>query len=119
MEFLKTKTSGKNVWIGGERTSVYPWRLFQWVDGTKFEYKNWDSRQPDNHDYKSHCIAWGTFGRPGKWHDAACRNAFTYICKKPASGNSFSFKTLLSLFLKRVLFINVGSIHSFQIKSLY
>ena len=96
MDFLTQKTIQMNVWIGGERKGA----SFQWLDGTNFDYENWDGGQPGSNDPRGeHCLSWGTFGNPGKWHDAWCGNIFTYVCKKSVSGNCNSVNKFNRTFL--------------------
>ena len=87
-EFVWSQTINKDMWwwIGGEKKE----NSFQWLDGTKFEYTNWDSNslQPDNLDGKENCIK--LINSLGSWHDASCEFIHTYVCKKPALGNCFS-----------------------------
>ena len=80
--FLVQLTHRKNVWVGGERKGA----SFQWLDGTEFDYENWDRGQPDNYDPWGNipnCISLPQeiYGKPGKWHDAHCGHSLTYVCK--------------------------------------
>ena len=98
MEFLTQKTHQKNVWVGGEKKGA----SVQWLDGTKFDYENWDDGQPAIYDrwgLPLNCLSWGAFGQPGKWHDAWCGNIFTYVCKKSVSGNCNSMNKFNRTFL--------------------
>ena len=87
MDFMvKGTTNTDGVWIGGERKE----NLFQWIDGTNFDYTNWDGSEPSNYSDEN-CILstyiWGT--GTGKWHDVPCGYKSAYVCKKSASGNLF------------------------------
>ena len=48
--FITEITGGHWAWIGGVRTGQGP-RDFSWEDGSKWEYTNWKSGQPDNFGY--------------------------------------------------------------------
>ena len=94
MDFVIKETTNTNgVWIGGERNG----NSFQWIDGTKFDYTNWDGGQPNDSGEK--CIVsthiWGA-GK-GKWHDCSCGYKLAYVCKKPAQGNSFKRLVYISI----------------------
>ena len=82
-----------NVWVGGERKGT----LFQWLDGTKFDYENWDRGEPNNNDADGeNCLAFSSliFGKPGKWHDRSCGNKYTFVCKKSAFSNCNSVNSM-------------------------
>ena len=96
MDFLTQKTTGMNVWVGGERKGKGT--LFQWLDGTKFDYENWDSGEPNDNGFFSseNCLAlsFHIFGKPGKWQDWSCENKFEFLCKKSAFGNCNSVNSM-------------------------
>ena len=48
--FITEITGGHWAWIGGVRTGQGP-RDFSWEDGSKWNYTNWKSGQPDNFGY--------------------------------------------------------------------
>ena len=89
MNFLRDQKifNSEFVWIGGEKNA----NSFQWLDGTKFNYKNWDDNEPDNLPFEN-CLLWKSFSSSTKWHDAECEREHVYICKKPASRKCFTFE---------------------------
>ena len=85
IDFLNRATTGtQGMWIGGQKKE----NSFQWLDGTKFDFTDWDGSQPNYFDGEN-CLVmtyiWETL--KGKWHDVTCGHAFAYACKKPAIGN--------------------------------
>ena len=54
---------------------------FSWSDGSKFSYKKWASRQPDNANNED-C---GTYKGNWGWNDLACHNKRRFICKMDSS----------------------------------
>ena len=75
------------VWIGGEKNG----NSFKWLDGTEFDYTNWDADQP-NHFSNENCLLWKSLSSSTKWHDARCDIEKVFVCKKPASRKYFTFE---------------------------
>ncbi|XP_057315128.1 C-type lectin domain family 4 member F-like [Hydractinia symbiolongicarpus] len=53
-------------------------RHFRWVDGTKTDYLNWASGEPNNLNNED-CVS---IDLKGKWNDNSCDTEFYFICKK-------------------------------------
>ena len=89
MNFLRDQKifNSEWAWIGGEKKG----NSFQWLDGTAFDYKNWDHGQPDN-QWWDKCILWKSLSSSTKWHGASCTREYPYVCKKPATRKCFTFR---------------------------
>ena len=86
-----------HLWIGLERRN----NSFEWTDGSTFDYKNWDTSQPDNLDDPTHkCVEIWDYRSPysliGRWHDTICTRKYSYVCKKPRSGNNVVIQKVVS-----------------------
>uniref|UniRef100_A0A8C4VEW9 C-type lectin Cal-like n=2 Tax=Gopherus evgoodei TaxID=1825980 RepID=A0A8C4VEW9_9SAUR len=71
-------TEKKPVWIGlSDPHRTLSWK---WTDHSLFNYKNWDTNQPDSPGANEHCVV---LESPGfqKWHDYPCTDRHAFICK--------------------------------------
>ena len=91
MEFLKNNIligNYKHVWIGGSETDG----KWSWVDGSKFDWKNWEASQPNAPiwaDSISDC-AYLWKEKQYLWADARCDSfVFPFICKSAAGKQNF------------------------------
>ena len=82
---LQDPTSVHRTWIGGKRNG----NEFQWIDGTPFEFDNWNTNQPNNYLGKEDCVE--IRSDPGKdwherWNDVPCESTAKFVCKKQPVG---------------------------------
>ena len=68
------------MWIGGERVGK---NSFKWIDGSEFDYENWDTNEPNNVDGKENCME--TYPN-GRWNDLPCDFSRPFVCKRRSSG---------------------------------
>ena len=90
---LQDAASIHETWIGGRRSGSN----FQWIDGTSFDYYNWNTGQPDNQGGKEDCImVYSDPGqsRDGKWNDVPCDVKKNFVCKKKPVGGRLSQKII-------------------------
>ena len=68
------------MWTGGKKN--YHSNTWGWVDGSNYDFTNWNSGQPDGGNVDNQqCITYWK-GRY-LWHDRPCRHwCFVTICKK-------------------------------------
>ena len=82
MDFLKDNIlieNNNNVWIGGFKIDG----KWSWVDGSKFDWSNWEKTQPKAPKYNdsiSECTYMWRNQRY-QWADAKCDWKFPFICK--------------------------------------
>uniref|UniRef100_A0A1I8NM55 C-type lectin domain-containing protein n=1 Tax=Stomoxys calcitrans TaxID=35570 RepID=A0A1I8NM55_STOCA len=76
---------GAFFWLGGndEFNVTSRERDFYWSpSGRKMDFSNWAEGQPDNDEYKEHCVhargIWAYF----RWNDYACDNRLGFICEE-------------------------------------
>nr|ACO82038.1 C-type lectin 5 [Perca flavescens] len=82
-EFLRTfikQVSGLNrrTWIGGS-DSVQE-GVWQWSDGSPFNYRRWHVGLPDNLFLVEHCLHMNFLGMT--WNDDWCAKIFPFLCSK-------------------------------------
>lgn len=80
---LMTTMMGKHhtTWLGGTKHSG----VFEWMDGTPWDYENWHRGQPNGHD--DECVYMGLLSsHPEEWHDGHCHTitsgGYNCMCKK-------------------------------------
>ncbi|XP_026129646.1 ladderlectin [Carassius auratus] len=84
--FLKTlvkKNSKGNTrtWIGAhDATKDFVWF---WSDGSKFEFSDWHTGEPNNYGGSEKCVEMG-YGGENRWNDAPCSTLLSFICYRPA-----------------------------------
>ena len=59
---------------------------WKWIDGTPFEFENWDIDQPI-HNPAEGCVEFVN----GKWHDFPCDFPRAFICQKTNGNNQMKF----------------------------
>jgi hypothetical protein len=71
-------TGFDEAWIGLNDLAAAD--MYEWTDGTPYEYMNWDSdtKQPDNPDHR--CVALGISRR---WFDYDCDEQRIFVCARP------------------------------------
>ena len=82
---LQDPTSVHRTWIGGKRNGD----VFQWIDGSDFQFYYWKANEPDNYQGNENCIE--IISDPGKeshdrWNDAPCESQGKFVCKKQPMG---------------------------------
>merc|ERR1712223_2320510 len=65
------------------------WKQLPMIDGTSFDYYNWNTGQPDNQGGKEDCIM--VYSDPGqawhdRWNDVPCDVKKNFVCKKQPLG---------------------------------
>ncbi|XP_078100718.1 galactose-specific lectin nattectin-like isoform X2 [Sander vitreus] len=71
----------KTSWIGG--FDAVKEGMWMWTDGSKFNYINWTTGQPDNIGGVEHCTSMNW--NEEKWNDSACsdpNNQTSFVCSK-------------------------------------
>ncbi|XP_027967029.1 bone marrow proteoglycan-like [Eumetopias jubatus] len=64
------------VWIGGRVVGWGPWKCFQWVDGSRWNFGYWAPGQPQARGGR--CVAQCTQG--GRWRVTCCHRRLPFIC---------------------------------------
>jgi hypothetical protein len=64
-------------WTGGSRPDSE--NGFEWNDGSKYNYTNWQSSNPTSLTPSRDCIA-STISN-GRWLNVECTKKFTFVCK--------------------------------------
>ena len=93
-----SNVSSSRTWIGGERNG----NSFRWIDGTSFDFDNWNELEPNNEGENENCIE--VYTAPGdikhnKFNDKACNLMGDFICKKQPMEGTYS-KRILMHYLK-------------------
>lgn len=76
VEELLVRTPVEYPWIGAYLVSA-ELKEWKWIDGTPFEFENWDIDQPI-HNPAEGCVEFVN----GKWHDFPCDFPRAFICQK-------------------------------------
>ncbi|XDV14631.1 hypothetical protein PO909_014853 [Leuciscus waleckii] len=64
-------------WIGAhDAPQEYMWF---WSDGSKFEYNDWNTGEPNNYGGSERCAEMG-YGDEKRWNDAFCGTRLPFIC---------------------------------------
>ena len=72
-------------WIGGQRNGS----TFEWIDGSTFDFNNWNPNEPNNFGGQENCIH--IYTRNGKWNDIRCNGKLTFVCKRQLGKKWLSF----------------------------
>ena len=81
MDFIceLTKNVTGNIWIGGKlEWYVNPFE-YEWTDGSKFDYTNWNDGEPN---YDGKFLGIEIYADSCKWNDVVWNANNYYICKK-------------------------------------
>ena len=97
LDFIVTlvdSSINSGIWIGGERDG----NSFRWIDGTSFDFDNWNEDQPDN-EYKDtrgyqNCLE--ILSKRYGFNDYWCEAKKSFICKKQLMGGMY-FKIYLDI----------------------
>ena len=72
-DFIVSFKGQNYIWVGGNKSKDD----FSWIDGTSFNYFEWDSGQPSNGT--QNCLM---ISRPvKKWHNGFCNESLQSVCK--------------------------------------
>ncbi|RWS25360.1 macrophage mannose receptor 1-like protein [Leptotrombidium deliense] len=77
-------------WLGGVALATNV-KGHAWLDGSPFNYSNWNSGQPDEH---SHCVILAFYN--GLWSDWYCHKGAAMLCQKPKTTATFGTETLVT-----------------------
>ena len=83
-EFLTAAFEGQQFWIGANDDAEEG--TFVWEDGNRFNYTNWDFRQPNNWS-RYPGASWGDgedcvmVNEDGEWDDNLCSSTYQFACK--------------------------------------
>ncbi|KAJ8008504.1 hypothetical protein DPEC_G00105570 [Dallia pectoralis] len=64
------------LWIGGSARAGQ----WSWVDGSKFNYKNWAKGKPENFDPERKSCIQMNYGEKQRWNDETCVKKFPSLC---------------------------------------
>ncbi|XP_067261102.1 ladderlectin [Chanodichthys erythropterus] len=80
--FVKKQSSRTTrSWIGAhDATKAFVWF---WSDGSKFEYSDWHTGEPNNGANAERCVEMG-YGDEKLWNDARCESRLPYVCYRVA-----------------------------------
>ncbi|XP_064409055.1 lectin-like [Latimeria chalumnae] len=68
-----------SVWIGGH--DLFKDRSFSWTDGSKWDFQNWHSGEPNNYlGQREACVEFN-FDRSKMWNDSKCFEKHSFMCK--------------------------------------
>ncbi|XP_051767806.1 ladderlectin [Ctenopharyngodon idella] len=80
--FVKKQSKGNTrSWIGAhDAPQAFIWF---WSDGSKFEYNDWHTGEPNNGGDAERCVEMG-YGDEIRWNDARCETHLPFVCYKMA-----------------------------------
>ncbi|XP_028446126.1 galactose-specific lectin nattectin-like [Perca flavescens] len=77
-EFIyKVTGANRESWIGG--FDAVKEGVWQWSDGSNFDYKQWATGQPDNAGRVEHCLE---MNYQDKLNDRPCQTVYPFVCSK-------------------------------------
>ncbi|XP_067298921.1 ladderlectin [Pseudorasbora parva] len=80
--FVKKHSTGiTRTWIGAHDAPQE--LIWFWSDGSKFEYNDWHTGEPNNGGGAERCVEMG-FGDEKRWNDARCDTRLHFICCRVA-----------------------------------
>nr|ABP94102.1 venom C-type lectin mannose binding isoform 5 variant 1 [Pseudechis australis] len=68
-----------DVWIGLNDPRKN--RMWEWTDGTDYNYTSWRMLEPSNADRGKYCTKLTSFSRHYRWEAAECESKNFYVCK--------------------------------------
>jgi hypothetical protein len=82
------------IWLGAQRNRSLAGLVFEWTDGSPFNYSNWRAGEPNDFGGAESCVTMGkvvmtTMQYSMEWNDARCNFAVPYICERPMSGGAY------------------------------
>ena len=85
-DFIRKMSGDSAIWLGGSDHKKE--RTWQWIDGTKWSFKNWFINEPSGDgDCMEMYKGWN-----GKWNDKPCHYKIHAVCKK---SKNFSVTNLI------------------------
>nr|QNH72435.1 toxin candidate TRINITY_DN18450_c0_g1_i1.p1 [Pachycerianthus borealis] len=80
IKYMVSSSQKRKFWIGlNDRKSEDVW---EWTDGSKDEYRLWQTGQPNDISGDQDCAELGTYDMDGTWNDSKCENKNWFICKR-------------------------------------
>ncbi|XP_059214274.1 galactose-specific lectin nattectin-like [Centropristis striata] len=70
--------TNRRTWIGG--FDAVKEGMWQWSDGTPFDYTRWNKGQPNNNNNKEHCAEMNF--SENYWNDLPCTYSYSFVCSK-------------------------------------
>ncbi|KAL1279900.1 hypothetical protein QQF64_014500 [Cirrhinus molitorella] len=67
------------VWIGAYDATQDD--IWFWSDGSRFDYNNWQTGEPNNYRGPEQCVEMSSGGGQ-RWNDAQCSTQLNFVCKK-------------------------------------
>ncbi|KAK7162145.1 hypothetical protein R3I94_004710 [Phoxinus phoxinus] len=80
--FVKKNSKGSTrTWIGAhDAPQEFIWF---WSDGSKFEYNDWHTDEPNNTGGSERCVEMA-YGGENRWNDAPCGTLLPFVCYRVA-----------------------------------
>ena len=82
--FVNDLSPSFRTWIGGYRI-IENGDEFVWIDGTPWNYQNWNTGEPNNSG-NERCVETSM----GNWNDEKCRSERSSVCYQPLPSSSGS-----------------------------